>query len=191
MIHVRVGYVKCVIFVLLALFVKVLLGQETDNARKPDQTWHRVTSVEGGFSVEMPSEPKRETQDNKTVAGIVQTTKYSLRLDDGNTWFNANFFDVPPNAPAATPEQRLDAIRDQLSAVGYVLKSEKKISLANHPGRDWSHETKDRHVHTRLYMVGTRFHRLTVYTNNKSTSSQADIDRFLDSLTLTDPTGKK
>jgi len=190
MIQIYAGGVKCALFVLLPLSVEVLLGQEADIARQPDQKWHRLVSVEGGFTVEMPSEPQKETQDNKTVAGIVQTTRYSLKLDGGNTWFNATFFDVSPDAPAATPEQRLDAVRDQLSAGGYVLKSETKVSMGTHPGRDWSHESKERSIRTRLFLVGNRFHRLTIYTNDKSTSTQADIKRFLDSLTLTDAAGK-
>src|SRR5262245_27164669 len=76
----------------------------------PAKDWRRVEPETGGFSGEMPGDPKVGSQQVNTPIGPIKVVQYTVTLP--NREYVISSTAMPPNAPVATTAQRLDGARD-------------------------------------------------------------------------------
>ena len=92
----------------------------------------------------------------------------------------------PPRRPG-DPERVLDGARDgAVGNVNGVLRSEQRIALGGHPGRDLVVDVPGQVVaRQRIYLVGRRLYQLIVVTDQPPSSPE--IERSLNSFRLLAP----
>lgn len=149
--------------------------------------WQTFKTPKGGFSASFPGAPTEQTQSVKTPTGKdIEVTLYALELKKGEGTLAIGFSDYPPEVfKTGTDDKRLDNARDGavLSAKG-KLKSEKKITLGNAPGRELLIESESRgSVRTRLYAVKNRLYQAMVVGPRKLVDSK-EAAKFLDSFQI-------
>ncbi|MFO0818267.1 MAG: hypothetical protein U1A77_10020 [Pirellulales bacterium] len=97
--------------------------------------WQKVSPPGTDLVIEMPGEPKASNQKIDTVAGQIEVTLYILEVD--GLAYLVNSTSIPPNAPMATIDERLNGARDgALQNTKGKLVSEKKIKVGVNQGRD-------------------------------------------------------
>lgn len=148
--------------------------------------WKAFSVKDGGFTVLMPGMPMEDKQDVKTATGDVTVTLYVLEVKNEGSLV-VSFSEVPEAAlKAGTDDRRLDSARDGavVSAKG-KLRTEKKITLDGHPGRDLTIDTDAKSgnavVRTRIYAVKQRLYQ-TMAVGTKAFAAGKDAEMFLNSF---------
>ena len=146
------------------------------------QEWKAIKPEGTGISVEMPGDPKPTTQSVDTPAGKVEIVLYVLEVPKGAFLVNATT--IPPNAPPATVDERLDGARNgAVNNSGGKLVSESKITLDGHPGRQLLIENAmGLFIHARVFIVDKKLVQTVAVSDQKDATP--DIKRFMDSLKL-------
>lgn len=145
--------------------------------------WKKVSPPGTGLVIEMPGEPQASTQSVDTVAGKIEIVLYVLEVE--GLAYLVNSTSIPPNAPMATIEERLNGARDgAVQNTKGKLVSEKKIKVGVNQGRDLVIEKEDDgiFIHARIVMVGKKL--VQALAVNKSKEPTADTTRFLSSLQI-------
>lgn len=157
--------------------------------RAEDAAWAVVKVPEGGFSFEMPGEPKKIVQQFELGTGTADQVTYLLETDDGHTTFVAAYLPLGDvQLDAAKREQVLDNGRDSgLRAMKAKLTFEEKTNVDGHPGRALRYEGNDLYVEQRLLLANGVFYQLTVIMGDESAIKRGDVARFLKSLKLLGP----
>lgn len=153
-----------------------------DSRAANGQEWKKITPDGTGISVEMPGDPKPTTQTVDTPAGKVEIVLYVLEVPKGAFLVNATT--IPPNAPPATVDERLDGARNgAVNNSGGKLVSESKISINGHPGRQLLIENSmGLFIHARVFIVDKKLVQTVAVSDQKDATD--DIKRFMDSLKL-------
>ncbi|HZZ79862.1 MAG TPA: hypothetical protein VFE62_15190 [Gemmataceae bacterium] len=149
--------------------------------------WKEITAKETGFSVAMPAEPMIKKQAVKTVNGLVNVMMY---IADGrnDSNFVVSYSDFPTaNFKKADIDKRLDQARDgAITKAGGKKRSEEKIQLMGHPGREIVIEKNGEIiVKMRLYLVKNRLYQVMVVGQGAIFTSR-DVGAFFDSFHLSD-----
>ena len=156
----------------------------------PAPDWKTFCSKEGGFSVLLPGTPGEAVEriglnefvvENHVFTGAYKPIAYQVA-----------YFDWPAKARAATPDERLDWLHNQLFKDKlHNVVSNQKIKLSDrHPGRETAYKepqsqtiSVDAMSTLRLYMVNERMYQVRVMAPLSSALS-SDLQRFLDSFRL-------
>ncbi len=144
--------------------------------------WKLIAPEGADLTCEMPGAPKASNQKVDTAVGPIEVILHVLEFEGGA--FLVNSTTIPPNAPAATIEERLNGARDGAvkNSQGKLLE-EKKIKLGVNQGRELLIEQgSGLFVRARVYMAGKRLVQVVAVT--KSKEATPDVTRFLDSLKL-------
>jgi hypothetical protein len=153
---------------------------------QPD-SWKTITAKDNTFSFQMPGSPKEDRQLIKTATGGVDLGTYLLDLPRSEGTLGVFVNEFPEEGiKALSPEKRLDSARDGAVAnVKGKLKSEKKITLQENPGRDVLIEVDSKSiVRVRLYVVKNRLYQVLV-SGPKDLATSKTAERFLESFKLT------
>jgi hypothetical protein len=146
--------------------------------------WREFAIPAGKFSVLMPGTPKTTRQKIRTEIGDVAATRYTT-IDAANVTYDVLLNDYPKAGVArANPQKLLDSVRDGLvyQTKGRLV-SEKRITLANLPGRDEEIAGANGiHYRVRLVWAGTRLYQIMTVTPGKP---RPDANIFFDSFKLT------
>jgi hypothetical protein len=146
--------------------------------------WSVFTSKEGGFSVALPGTPVESKQRVMTATGNLDV--YLFVVEKGDTACVISYSDLPAaEVKAGTIEKRLDFAREgAVDKARGKLRSEKKIELNGHPGRELVIEAeKDVVIRMRIYIAGRRLHQAMAMGPGGFSQSK-DAGLFLDSLKL-------
>ncbi|MBN2378455.1 hypothetical protein JXM67_01450 [candidate division WOR-3 bacterium] len=145
--------------------------------------WVDVKSNDGGFFVRMPQEPEMQTQMIPTTAG--STPLYMYLVDFGAVAYAVMYSDLPYLEEDADLDKVLDERRDAaVASSNGKLRSEKKISIDGHPGRELRIDTGDNMAYTgRLYLVGKRLYQVIIVVPQGVDAKEA-TEKFLDSFRL-------
>ena len=163
------------------LIIALILAGNAALAQAAD--WQKVSPPDTGLVIEMPGEPKASNQKIDTVAGEIEVTLYILEVD--GLAYLVNSTSIPPNAPKATIEERLNGARDgAVQNTKGKLVSEKKIKVGVNQGRDLIIEKEEDgiFIHARIVMVGRKL--VQALAVNKNKEPNADTTRFLSSLQI-------
>ena len=166
---------------LITLALPVLLGA----AGEAGKDWKPFHSKEGGYDVLVPGIPLESIQIAKTGLGTLELKMLLVELKKENAAFVVSFADFPEGAfKGADDDKRLDFARNgAVTSAKGRLKSEKKIALGKHSGRELLIENDRGAVRTRLYAVDTRLYQ-TVVSGSKAFVQSKEAERFLDSFKL-------
>ena len=111
-------------------------ARRTAAETKVPSGWKTV-EADGGFSLAFPGEPRVTDQVFQSQAGPIQAKMYVFEGPGGTSAFMASHNSYPPGVLDPNPDVVLDGARDGAVAnVRGTLKSEKKISVDGHPGRE-------------------------------------------------------
>jgi len=147
----------------------------------PALDWKRVEPETGGFSCEMPGDPKVGSQQVNTPIGPIKVVTYTVALP--NREYRIGSTPIPPNSPVLTTAQRLDGARDgAVRASSGTLLGEKKIKLGSCDGREFLIEKSGIYAHQRVFVVEKRI--IQAQAGSTSSEQDADIIRFFDSMKL-------
>lgn len=149
-----------------------------------DADWKPFTAQEAGFTVLLPGVPKVQKQKIKTPAGNLEVTLFVL--EGMKATFAVSYAVFPPKVvEAATLEQRLDKARaGAVATAGGILKSEKKITLEQYPGRELHIENASPGmVVTRMFVVKDRLYQVTI-TGPRQLLKDPATQMFLESFRL-------
>ena len=163
------------------LFVLLLVA-----AAAPAADWKNVKSEEGDFSIRFPGEPKPSKQEVATAAGKVTVYMLSLDTDKGKTAYMVTYNEMPLPKDG---EAALDAARDgTLTPLKAKVISEKKLSLAGNPGREFvctcKVQKREATMHNRIYLAAGRMYQLRVVALADSPVKDEDIKKFFESFAL-------
>ena len=147
--------------------------------------WTSFTSAEGRFTVLMPAKPKTDIKDTDTTQGNLALHLFSAANDNGYFLISYNDF---PNVDENNRQAALEAGRTgAIESMGGQLISERKISIGNNPGLEFSakkiSEGSEIIANARLYFVGHRLYQLLVLAY-KPHADSPDIQKFLTSFEL-------
>ena len=170
----------------LTVAVPLMFGAAHDDL---PPTWKVQTSKEGRFTVAMPGEPTRKTQQVKTATGDLTVT---LLCAEGrhDSFFVVSYSDFPPSdLKKGDEDKRLDqACKGAVeSARGKLRGDEKPIKLAGkYPGREIVIEKKGQCVaKMRIYLVDNRLYQVMVLGAGPIFApKEKDAGTFLDSFRL-------
>lgn len=164
----------------LGLVLPLLVG-----AGDGGKDWVTYRPKDGGFEVAFPAKPLETTQLVKTGLGTLQVTMLMLEHKK-EAAFVVSFSEFPEGAFAGgDDEKRLNFARDgAVASAKGKLKSEKKITLGKHRGRELVIESDTKGtVRTRIYAVEKRLYQ-TMAVGSKMFVQGKDAERFLTSFKL-------
>jgi hypothetical protein len=155
--------------------------------------WKKYTSVEGGFSVTLPAEPKGNKIILDTEVGRTYLNLYLLNRKDDKFAYSVGYVDYPPELfQKKSIIQILNDARDSAARnIQGVLTSESEVSIKQYPGREIVIEAFKGQVIVKgkFFLVGNRLYQLMATTGKKFADSY-NIKRFLDSFELIETESK-
>lgn len=148
--------------------------------------WVNYTSVEGRYTVSVPSQPTLKTQDSATATGD-KLTQYFATSSDGKEVFITAYFDY-----SQSQSFTLDKARDgMVNAVKGTILSDTPITLASWPGEQVKIDAKEGDVElimrVKFYNVDHRVYILQCIAPKSEDGSAVEqkANRYFDSFSLT------
>jgi hypothetical protein len=146
-------------------------------------------SLEGGFSVQLPGEPKYKAQ--KLQGTDITQHMFLIESKDGKVAHLAAY-QVDGNLAGLSKEQKqvvLTRARDSARETfqGKVL-ADKAIELAGHPGHEFKISVPNlkAEYRSRVYIVGDRLYQVTILGSREVVDSK-EADAYLSSFKLVEP----
>lgn len=146
------------------------------------------TLSEGGFTVQMPGTPNKQSQSINTAVGPVTINMYTVETK-GEAFIVA-YSDYPEAAASqADPQQLLNNARDgAVRNVNGKITSERSVTLNGKPGKeiigDGSLASQEGTFVARIYWVSPRIYQ-ALYVRPKGSAASENGNKFLDSFQLT------
>jgi hypothetical protein len=157
-------------------------GFQQSPSRTRSRPWIKFESKEGAFSVLMPEQPVRESQQVQRPIGTIESVSFkTLTL---LVSYQVSYVDLT-YTPSGSDEidKVLDNARDGgLAMAKAKLISETRITLDNHPGREVKAKLPDGSLICRFYLVGPRIYIILIAAILGVPS--ADVARFFNSFKL-------
>jgi predicted Zn finger-like uncharacterized protein len=156
----------------------------------PDPEWREHDSPAGGFRVELPAEPRRDTERRFRDVGL--RFERMKAVEGTHLWTRAENYAIAHRdlAPGrlATDDQVLDAqIKDLLRGEVRQTGQTTRIEVDGFPGREFSCQTGNGSVYTgRVVLAGTRVYVLLA-GGRFAESDDGNVRHFLESFEITDP----
>jgi len=147
--------------------------------------WRVFTSKEGRFSIAMPGMPEEKKQRVTAATGNLDVFLFTIEGKNDSAYV-ISYTDLPAaDAAPGTEEKRLDFAREgAVDRARGKLRSEKKIELDKHPGRELVIETdKDAVIRMRIFVVKQRLYQTMALGSGAFVQSK-EAALFLDSLKL-------
>jgi hypothetical protein len=169
------------LIVQLCLAAALLLAADDANTKPGD-----FAPKGGRFTVQMPGQPKEQTNKVNTAIGPIDVHLF-VSAPDPNTAYIVGYSDYPEEMIKKSDSQKiLDGARDgAVKNVNGKLDSEKKITIDGHPGRDFSIATEHFEGRDRIYLVNNRLYQVMMVGSRDFVTSK-DAEKFLDSFKLTE-----
>ncbi len=167
------------------LGVAVLLGLGLASATSAE-SWVRFASPDGTFSIEMPGEPRHESDDRFTPVGSVVETKYWLAVD--YTELSVETHDIPTLAAAMMSDAMLlDQAREGvIDNEGGTVIATRDLEFEGAPARAFTYRYPGEPVRVErvlTVLVGSRIYLLT--GTGPDPEAHPGVTRFFDSFTFT------
>jgi hypothetical protein len=147
--------------------------------------WKEFSAPEDGFAVAVPG-----TMEKKDIPGAGGKGKMNLYLlvdPSGGTSFTAMAIHLPPGEAQMPDEKKWTDFRAGMMGQikGGTLKAERKVSLGDHPGREYEIEVPSLGVTSiaRAYDLGDRVYSLSVAGRGLTANSDA-VRNFFNSFRL-------
>ncbi len=150
--------------------------------------WTKFVSTDGGFSVQVPTEPNAQTRTVPTDVGHLAMKIYVSEDPAGASAYAVVYTDYPRALMAkATPQQILDGSADEAKAnPNQEVKEFRESWMGNVPGRSMEiHDKRGFVTHSRVYLAGSRLYSVAA-TVPADRPNSGHVDMFLDSFQILD-----
>jgi hypothetical protein len=147
-------------------------ADDEEPADEADDDWITFESPEGGFRVELPSEPESNVQSVPSQAGPLEAAVFTVEVD-ADTGYIVAYTDYPEEVLEVEPGTVLDgAVQGAATNVSGTVESSTKLTVEGFPAVDYVIAVDGGRVEARAILAGSRIYLL------QRAASQPDQDEF-------------
>jgi hypothetical protein len=160
---------------------------------KPSETptntasWQDYKSTAGKFSVQVPSKPQEQSQDQKTDVGTIKLNMVISEANDSGYFVGYADFPNKITNPAEIQKGLADSVKGSVANLKGEIKSQKEYMLGGVPCRDFEAGGKvqntDVSMKGRFCLADNRLYQVFAL-GAKDKFSTADVDRFIASFKI-------
>lgn len=144
----------------------------------PAGEWIKVTPVGGGFSIMMPAKPEEEVNPRDDFTSHLFTVRTAYAI------YSAGYIDYAPSIRLDVARE-LEANRDAfVKSLEAKLLESKSITLDGHAGIEFTADSDQAWIKSRIYLFGSRMHQISVAVF-KSRDETDNVNRFFASFAFT------
>jgi hypothetical protein len=164
---------------------------EVKTGDKPEtastNSWQDYKSSAGKFTVQVPSKPQEQSQDQKTNVGTIKLNM--VIAEASNSGYFVGYADFPNKIanPADIQKGLGDSVKGSVANLKGIIKSEKEYMLGDVPCRDFEATGKvkatDVSMKGRFCLAGNRLYQVFALGAADKIAA-ADIDRFITSFKI-------
>lgn len=149
--------------------------------------WQDYKSAPGKFSIQMPSKPQEQSQDQKTDVGTIKLNMVIAESNDSGYFVGYADFPNKIADPADVQKGLADSVKGSVANIKGEVKSEKEYLLGDIPCRDFEASGKvqstDVALKGRFCLADNRLYQVFAL-GAKDKISTADVDRFITSFKI-------
>jgi len=149
--------------------------------------WQDYKSDAGKFSVQVPSKPQEQSQDQTTNVGTIKLNMLISETNDSGYFIGYADFPSKIANPVDIQKGLSDSVKGSVSNINGEIKSEKEYLLGNVPCRDFEASGKvqstDVLMKGRFCLADNRLYQLFAL-GSQANLSKTDVDRFIDSFKI-------
>ena len=166
------------------------LEKPTSTAKVDDKNaagWQDYKSSAGKFSVQLPSKPQEQSQDQTTDVGTIKLNMVIAESNDSGYFVGYADFPNKVSNPADIQKGLADSVKGSVANLKGEIKSEKEFLLGDVPCRDFEAGGKvqatDVSMKGRFCLAGNRLYQVFAL-GAKDKIAIADVDRFITSFKI-------
>ena len=166
------------------------LEKPTSTAKVDDKNaagWQDYKSSAGKFSVQLPSKPQEQSQDQTTDVGTIKLNMVIAESNDSGYFVGYADFPNKISNPADIQKGLADSVKGSVANLKGEIKSEKEFLLGDVPCRDFEAGGKvqatDVSMKGRFCLAGNRLYQVFAL-GAKDKIAIADVDRFITSFKI-------
>ncbi|MFZ4727522.1 MAG: hypothetical protein ACOYMQ_02525 [Pseudanabaena sp.] len=165
---------------------------EVKTGDKPEPTtsangWQDYKSSAGKFTVEVPSKPQEQSQEQKTNVGTIKLNMVIAEASDSGYFIGYADFPNKIANPADVQKGLGDSVKGSVANLKGEIKSEKEYMLGDVPCRDFEAsgkvQTTDVSMKGRFCLAGNRLYQVFALGAADKIAA-ADVDRFIKSFKI-------
>ena len=165
---------------------------EVKTGEKPEPTtsangWQDYKSSAGKFTVEVPSKPQEQSQEQKTNVGTIKLNMVIAEASDSGYFIGYADFPNKIANPADVQKGLGDSVKGSVANLKGVIKSETEYMLGDVPCRDFEAsgkvQTTDVSMKGRFCLAGNRLYQVFALGAADKIAA-ADVDRFIKSFKI-------
>ncbi len=149
--------------------------------------WQDYKSSAGKFSVQLPSKPQEQSQDQKTDVGTIKLNMVIAESNDSGYFVGYADFPNKISNPADVQKGLGDSVKGSVANLKGEIKSEKEFLLGDVPCRDFEAggkvQSTDVSMKGRFCLAGNRLYQVFAL-GAKDKISTTDVDRFITSFKI-------
>jgi hypothetical protein len=149
--------------------------------------WQEYKSAAGKFTIQVPSKPQEQSQDQTTDVGTIKLNMVIAEANDSGYFVGYADFPSKVADPADIQKGLADSVKGSVSNLKGEIKSEKEYLLGDIPCRDFEAGGKvqatDVSMKGRFCLADNRLYQVFVL-GSKEKFSTADVDRFITSFKI-------
>jgi len=149
--------------------------------------WQDYKSSTGKFSVQLPSKPQEQSQDQKTDVGTIKLNMVIAESNDSGYFVGYADFPNKISNPADIQKGLGDSVKGSVANLKGEIKSEKEFLLGDVPCRDFEAggkvQSTDVSMKGRFCLAGNRLYQVFAL-GAKDKIATADVDRFITSFKI-------
>ena len=175
--------------------IKPVASPTTVSSEKPSEKptavnnvgWQDYKSLPGKFSVQVPSKPQEQSQDQTTDVGTIKLNMVIAESNDSGYFVGYADFPNKIANPADIQKGLADSVKSSVANIKGEIKSEKEYLLGDVPCRDFEAggkvQTTDVSIKGRFCLAGNRLYQVFAL-GAKDKIATADVDRFITSFKI-------
>ena len=149
--------------------------------------WQDYKSSAGKFSVQLPSKPQEQSQDQTTDVGTIKLNMVIAESNDSGYFVGYADFPNKVSNPADIQKGLADSVKGSVANLKGEIKSEKEFLLGDVPCRDFEAggkvQSTDVSMKGRFCLAGNRLYQVFAL-GAKDKIAIADVDRFITSFKI-------
>jgi hypothetical protein len=159
----------------------------TDKPTTNSEGWQDYKSAAGKFSIQLPSKPQEQSQDQKTDVGTIKLNMVIAEANDSGYFVGYADFPNKIANPADVQKGLSDSVKGSVGNLKGEIKSEKESTLGDIPCRDFEAtgkvKTTDVSMKGRFCLADNRLYQVFAL-GAKDKLATTDVDRFITSFKI-------